>query len=193
MISCVWNISSPDFIWLQICLALSRALRLLRIEPFEYVGKVKVLWKVKDVMVTNVVTVDAGVNLRKAVERMNNHEIGCLVVLEKGSFAGMLTERDVLKRVVVKARNPDETLVGDVMSKPLVVVEPEASLEEAAKLMFEKRIKKLPVVKNKKLVGLVTMTDIARTHPQMIEYIKSLATKYDLPKRMEKVIHYYVV
>jgi len=172
---------------------LSRALRLLRIEPFEYLGKVRALWKVKDVMVTNVVTVDAGVNLRKAVERMNTHEIGCLVVLEKGSFVGMLTERDVLKRVVVKARNPDETLVGDVMSKPLVVVEPEASLEEAAKLMFEKRIKKLPVVTNKKLVGLVTMTDIARIHPQMVEYIKSLATKYDLPKRMEKVIHYYVV
>ncbi|MCK4434296.1 CBS domain-containing protein, partial [Candidatus Bathyarchaeota archaeon] len=94
---------------------------------------------------------------------------------------------------VVKARNPDETLVGDVMSKPLVVVEPEASLEEAAKLMFERRIKKLPVIKNKEIVGLVTMTDIARIHPEMVEYIKSLAAKYDLPKRMEKVIHYYVV
>ena len=95
----------------------------------------KALRKVKDVMVTKVVTVDVGVNLRKAVERMNNHEVGCLVVLEKGSFVGILTERDVLKRVVVKGRNPDETLVGDVMSKPLVVVEPEAGLEEAVKLM----------------------------------------------------------
>lgn len=149
--------------------------------------------KVKDVMVTKVVTVDVDVNLKKAVERMNNHDVGCLVVLEKGSFVGILTERDVLRRVVVKGRNPDETLVGDVMSKPLVVVEPEADLEEAVKLMFERRIKKLPVVENKELVGLVTMTDIARIHPEMVEYIKSLAAKYDLPKRMEKVIHYYVV
>jgi len=163
------------------------------LNPLNVLGKVKVLRKVEDVMVTNVVTVDAGVNLRKAVERMNNHEIGCLVVLEKGSFVGILTERDVLKRVVVKARNLDETLVGDVMSKPLVVVEPEASLEEAVGLMFERKVKKLPVVKNKELVGLVTMTDIARIHPEMVEYIKSLAEKYDLPKRMEKVIHYYVV
>jgi len=148
---------------------------------------------VKDVMVTNVVTVDVGVNVRKAVERMNKQEIGCLVVLEKGNFAGILTERDVLKRVVAKARNPKKTLVGDVMSKPLIVVDPQASLEEALELMFEKRVKKLPVVKNKKLMGLITMTDIARVHTTMVEHIKRLAEKYDIPKRMEKVIHYYIV
>ena len=144
-------------------------------------------------MVTNVVTVDVGVNVRKAVERMNNHEIGCLVVLEKGNFAGILTERDVLTRVVAKARNPDKTLVGDVMSKPLIVIGPEASLEEALELMFKKRVKKLTVVKDKELVGLVTMTDIARIHTTMVEQIKRLAAKYDLPKRMEKVVHYYIV
>ena len=151
------------------------------------------MWKVKDVMVTNVVTVDVGVNIREAVERMNNHEIGCLVALEKGNFAGILTERDVLKRVVAKARNPNKTLVGDVMSKPLTVVSPEASLEEALELMFEKRVKKLIVAKDKELVGLITMTDIARIHTAMVEHIKGLAAKYDIPKRMEKVIHYYVV
>ena len=151
------------------------------------------MWKVKDVMVTNVATVDIGVNIRKAVERMNNLEIGCLVVLEKGNFAGILTERDVLKRVLAKARNPDKTLVGDVMSKPLTVVSPEASLEEALELMFEKRVKKLIVAKDKELVGLITMTDIARIHTAMVEHIKRLAAKYDIPKRMEKVIHYYVV
>ena len=156
-------------------------------------GRVEGLWKVKDVMVMNVVTVDVGVNVMKAVERMNKREIGCLVVLEKGNFVGILTERDVLTRVVAKARNPDKTLVGDVMSKPLIVVGPEASLEEALELMFEKRVKKLTVVKDKKLVGLITMTDIARIHTAMVEHIKRLAAKYDLPKRMEKVIHYYVV
>lgn len=156
-------------------------------------GRAKALWKVKDVMVTNVVTVDVGVNVRKAVEQMNNQEIGCLIALEKGNFAGILTERDVLKRIVAKARNPDKTLVGDIMSKPLIVVDPEASLEQALELMFEKRVKKLTVVKDKKLLGLITMTDIARIHTAMVEYIKRLAVKYDIPKRIEKVIHYYVV
>jgi len=98
-----------------------------------------------------------------------------------------------LKRVVAKARNPDETLVGDVMSKPLTVVSPEASLEEALELMFEKRVKKLIVAKDKELVGLITMTDISRIHTAMVQHIKRLAAKYDIPKRMEKVIHYYVV
>jgi len=79
------------------------------------------------------------------------------------------------------------------MSKPLIVVDPEASLEEALELMFEKRVKKLAVVKNKELVGLITMTDIAGIHTEMIEYIKRLAAKYDIPKRMEKIIRYYVV
>lgn len=144
-------------------------------------------------MVTNVVTVDAGVNVRKAVERMNNQEIGCLVVLEKGNFAGILTERDILKRVVADARNPENTLVGDVMSKPLIQVDPDTSLEEALKLMFEKRVKKLTVAKDKELVGIITMTDIARSHTSLVEHIKSLAEKYDIPKRMEKVIQFYVV
>ena len=149
--------------------------------------------KVKDVMVTNVVTVDVGVDVRKAVERMNNQEISCLVVLEKGNFAGILTERDVLKRVVAEARNPEETLVGDVMSKPLIVVDPDARLEEALELMFEKRVKKLTVVKDKELVGLITMTDIARAHTVLVEHINRLVAKYNIPERMKKIIQYYVV
>jgi len=121
-----------------------------------------VLLKVKDVMATTVVTADVELNVREAVKQMNKHEIGCLVVMKKGSFVGILTERDVLKRVVAEARNPDETLVKDVMSKSLTVVGPEASLEEATFLMLERRVKKLPVVKAKKLVGIVTLTDVAR-------------------------------
>jgi len=156
-------------------------------------AEVRIMLRVKDVMVTRVVTVDVGVSVRKAVERMNAHEIGCLVVLEKGQFAGILTERDVLRRVVANARNPEEVLVGHVMSKPLTVVDPETSLEEAVKLMFEKRVKKLPVIRTEKLVGLITITDIASTHSEMVKYIKELAAKYDIPKRIEKVINYYVV
>ena len=156
-------------------------------------AKVRAMLKVKDVMVIDVVTVDVSVSVREAVERMNAHEIGCLVVLEKGHYAGILTERDVLTRVVAKAHNPEKVFVGQVMSKPLTVVDPEASLEEAVKLMLEKRVKKLPVIKAKKLVGLITMTDIASTHPGMVKFIRELSAKYDIPKRIKKVIDYYIV
>lgn len=134
--------------------------RLLRVENLEYWGFV--LLKVKDVMVTEAVTVDSESNVKEAVERMNNYEIGCLIVMKKESFVGILTERDVLKRVVAEARDPDETLVRDVMSKSLTVVRPEASLEQATFLMLERKVKKLPVVKDEKLVGIITLTDIAR-------------------------------
>lgn len=149
--------------------------------------------KVKDVMVTDVVTVDVDVSVREAVERMNAHEIGCLVVLEKGHYAGILTERDVLTRVVAKARDPEKVLVGHVMSRPLTVVDPEASLEEAVTLMLEKRVKKLPVIKAEKLVGLIAMTDVASAHPGMVEFIRELSAKCDVPKRIKKVIDYYIV
>jgi len=149
--------------------------------------------KVKDVMVTDVVTVDVGVSVSAAVQRMNARGIGCLVVLEKGHFAGIMTERDVLRRVVADARNPKEVLVGEVMSKPLTVVDPEASLEEAVTVMLKKGVKKLPVIEAKELVGIITITDIAATHPKLVKYMKELADKYDIPQRIEKVINYYVV
>jgi len=154
--------------------------------------EVRAMLKVKDIMVTEIVTVDVGVSVRKAVERMNSNEIGCLVVLEKGHYAGILTERDVLTRVVANAHNPEEVLVGQIMSKPLTVVDPEASLEEAVALMLEKKVKKLPVIKADKLIGLITITDIASVHPGMVKFIRELSVKYDIPKRIKKVMDYYV-
>jgi CBS domain-containing protein len=79
------------------------------------------LLKVKDAMVTDLVVVDEDVSVKEAVERMNDFEIGCLHVMSGEKVFGILTERDILKRVVAEGRKPEETLVRDVMSKPLVV------------------------------------------------------------------------
>jgi signal-transduction protein with cAMP-binding, CBS, and nucleotidyltransferase domain len=79
------------------------------------------------------------------------------------------------------------------MTSPLVVVEPNMDLEEAVKLMFQMKIKKLPVVDGKRLVGLVSLTDIARFQPQMMTILKQLAARQSAPKSMKKVIDYYVV
>jgi len=93
---------------------------------------------------------------------------------------------------VANAHNPEEVLVGQIMSKPLTVVDPEASLEEAVALMLEKKVKKLPVIKADKLIGLITITDIASVHPGMVKFIRELSVKYDIPKRIKKVMDYYV-
>jgi len=149
--------------------------------------------KVGDVMVREVITIDEESTVREAAEIMNKFEIGCLIAVRKGKAVGIITERDLLKRVVAEARDVDKTKVKDVMSSPLVVVEPNMELEEAVKLMFQMKIKKLPVVDGKRLVGLVTLTDIARFQPQMIKILKQLAMRQAAPKSMKKVIDYYVV
>jgi len=147
---------------------------------------------VEDVMVEDVITIDADTDVKKAAEKMNEYEIGCLIVTENNKAVGILTERDLLKRVVVESRNPEKTKVKEVMSKPLIVAEPEMDLENAVKLMFDMKIKKLPVVKERKLVGIVSLTDIARFQPHIIKVLKKLAASGVPPRRMQKVIHYYI-
>ncbi len=149
--------------------------------------------KVEDVMVKEVITIDQNSTVKEAAEVMNKFEIGCLIAVRKGKAMGMITERDLLKRIVAEARDATETKVKDVMSSPLVVIEPSVELEEAIKLMFQMKIKKLPVVDGKRLVGLITLTDIARFQPQMIKLLKQLAKRQTAPKSMKKVIDYYVV
>lgn len=149
--------------------------------------------KVEDVMVRDVVTIDENSTVREAADVMNKFEIGCLIAVKKGKAVGIITERDLLKRVVAEARDVDKTKVKAVMSSPLVVVEPSMDLEEAVKLMFQMKIKKLPVVEENRLVGLVSLTDIARFQPQMIKILKQLAMRQAAPKGMKKFLDYYVV
>jgi len=148
--------------------------------------------EVEDVMVENVVTIDEEATVRKAVELMNKHEIGCLIAMRKGKPSGILTERDLLKRVLADAKDPEKTKVLDVMSKPLVVGKPHMDVEDAARLMFKMKIKKLPVVEKGRLLGLVTLTDLVRVQPQMISILKKLSVKELTPKRIKKVVDYYI-
>jgi CBS domain-containing protein len=149
--------------------------------------------KVGDVMVKEVVTIDENFSVREAADIMNKFEIGCLIGVRRGKAMGILTERDVLKRVVAEGKDASKMRVKDVMTSPLVVAEPSMDLAEAVKLMFQMKIKKLPVVDEKRLVGLVSLTDIARFQPQMITILKQLAARQEAPKSMQKVIDRYVV
>jgi CBS domain-containing protein len=149
--------------------------------------------QVEDVMVEKVVTTEEDTTVMQAVKIMNKLEIGCLIVVKKGKPAGILTERDLLRRVLAKSKDPKKTMVSEVMTKPLVFSKPHMEVEEAVKLMFKMKIKKLPVVgKNGQLAGLITLTDLVRFQPQMISIIKKLSVKEDAPKRLQKVVHYYI-
>ena len=150
--------------------------------------------RIENVMVSDVITVEAETTVRQAVDLMNKHEIGCLIVVdEEEKPVGILTERDLLRRVLAKRKDPVRVKVSQVMSKPLVTGTPHMDLEAAARLMFNKKIKKLPVVENGQLVGLVTLTDMVRVQPHIIKVLKKLARTELPPKRIKKVVDYYVV
>jgi len=149
--------------------------------------------KVRDVMVKEVISLDENSTVREAVDIMNEFQIGSLIVLSRGKTVGIVTERDFLKRVIAGEKDAKTTKLKEIMTTPLVVVEPNMDLGEAVKLMFQKKIKKLVVVDANKLVGLVTLTDIARFQPEMIEMLKQLTTKQTVPKSMQKVIDFYIV
>ncbi len=149
--------------------------------------------KVEDVMVKEVMTIDDNVTVKEAADVMNKFDIGCLIAIRRGKAIGILTERDILKRIVAGGKDAVKTKVKDVITSPLVVAEPSMDLGEAVKLMFQMKIKKLPVVDGKRIVGLVSLTDIARFQPQVISILKQLAAKQAAPKSMKKIIDRYVV
>jgi len=130
--------------------------------------------KVEDVMVDNVITARDDETVKRAVDIMNKHQIGCLVVEKDGNAIGILTERDLLKRVLAKCKDPKKIKVRDVMTQPLMYVSPKTDLEQAAKIMFKLRIKKLPVIEERRLVGLLTVTDIARSSEKTVRMLKEI-------------------
>ena len=148
--------------------------------------------KVEDVMVKDVITVEADQTVKKAIDLMNENEIGSLIVVKQGKAVGIITERDMLTRILARSRNPERTKVSEIISAPLVVADPKMELEEAARLMFKMKVKKLPVVSNGELVGLITLTDLARFQPQIIKILKKAHAVNQAPKRMQKVVDYYI-
>jgi len=159
----------------------------------EKAGKGEVTLKVEDVMTMDVITMDEKAAVKEAAETMGQNEISCVVTARKRKAIGIITESDLLKRVIVEGKNAKKTKIGEIMSSPLEVVAPGTSLEDALQLMFDKKIKKLPVIEKNHLLGLISLTDIARCQPAIIKILKSFAVAQDTPKSMKKVLDYYIV
>jgi len=151
--------------------------------------------ELKDIMVKNVITVNPNATVKHAAKLMNQHNIGCLIVVGKGKVVGIVTERDILRKIVEASKDPEKTKVSEIMSTKLLVAAPNMDIVDAAKMMLQRKIKKLPIVTNKKLVGLVSLTDIARTvriEPEIINVIKDLTKSGWLPpKSMKNIIEFY--
>ena len=115
----------------------------------------------KDIMKHQVVTVNSAMSVMDTAKIMDDAGIGCVVVIENNIAVGIVTERDFVKRVAARGI-PMTTPIKQVMSSPLIVVNPEENIWEVAELMKQRRIHKVPVVHQNLLVGIVTTTDLTR-------------------------------
>jgi CBS domain-containing protein len=149
--------------------------------------------KIEDVMVEDVITVRPEETVWKAVGLMNRQEIGCLVVVKNEGPVGIVTERDILGRAVLGSKNPVKTKISEIMTRSLVVGKPDMEIIDAARLMFKRGIKKLPVVEGGCLVGLVTLTDLVYSQEILVEMVRTLEklSVEKPPKRLVKVIDHY--
>jgi len=134
--------------------------------------------EIKEIMTKDVIMISQEDTVRKAAKLMLEKKVRSLIVTDGGDAVGILTETDILNRVIAVDKDPDILKVKRVMTTPLVVIEPEASIELAIDTMVENNIKKLPVVTaDNKLVGIVTVTDILNNHPDYVAELAKLVFK----------------
>lgn len=118
--------------------------------------------KVKDVMSYPVISVLSTDPISEAVAKMINHEVGAVLVNAGGKPEGIITERDLIKRIIYEGKDPSKFRCGEIMSKPLITVDPDASILKAIALMKERGIRRVVVAKEGKAVGIVTEKELIR-------------------------------
>jgi len=152
--------------------------------------KIVIPIKAADVMSTEVAILDENVSVKKAAEIMAQEGVSAIIATAEGKAKGILTERDILKRIVAEDKNSKKTKVKEIMSSPLVTIEPSTDLEEAARLMFEKKMKNLPVMHENRLIGLISLHDICRLQPEILRLLRQTMKT---PKNLQKVLRYYII
>ena len=110
----------------------------------------------------DVLRIDADASVLEAVKRMVEANIGSLLVTKGGEIAGIVTERDYLRRVALEGPTDEAVTVEKIMSSPLVVVTPETAIDECMALMTDRRIRHVPVVENNEVVGIVSIGDVVK-------------------------------
>jgi CBS domain-containing protein len=123
---------------------------------------------VKDAMTKEVVAINQNASVLDACNKYRDFKVGSLIVTDdEGDCVGIVTERDIIERTICPHRNPEQTKVKDIMSSKIITVQALDTLERASKIMKENKIKKLPVILNGDLVGIVTVTDISKKLPDL--------------------------
>jgi CBS domain-containing protein len=128
---------------------------------------------------SDALTIEGAVTVLDAIKRMVESNVGSLLVTESGKLAGIVTERDYLRRVTLEGRDEKETPVREIMTSELVYVTPDTSIDECMAVMTERRIRHLPVLAgNREVMGLVSIGDLVKYRSKQQDVQIRLLTEY---------------
>ena len=131
---------------------------------------------VRDIMSSPVIAMGEDAPANRVAELMDKHGLGCIIVTNKeGKPLGIITERDLVVRVLAKNAKPDTLKANEVMTSPLITIEPDATISDAARKMSKLDIRRLGVIYKKQITGLLSSKDILGVMPELIEIIQERA------------------
>lgn len=117
--------------------------------------------RIREIMTTDLVTVPPTANVQQVARLMRDADIGDVLITDGGRLAGIVTDRDIVVRAVADGVNIGQAQVGDFMTRNVFTISPDSAVEDAARLMADEQIRRLPIVENGGLVGIVSLGDIA--------------------------------
>lgn len=127
---------------------------------------------VGDAMTRGVIGVDVNDNVQRAAEVMKKNDIESVIVMEKGGGVGIVTERDIICKIVAESKDPKRTKVAEIMTSPLITIRPDAGIDEAAKSMRDNDIHRLIVMDRGKIIGVISEFDLVRIEPALHTLIR---------------------
>ena len=142
--------------------------------------------KVIDAMTKIPVTITPDASIFECASKMKDEKIGSVIVEQKGKITGIITEQDLVYKVVAENMSPKKTQVKDVMTKEVITITPDKDMTEAIMLMSQLNVRRLPVVEHNKILGILTMKDILKIEPQLFDMI---VDKIELREEQSKPIN----
>ncbi len=127
---------------------------------------------VKEIMNSNIITIDSNESIKKACDVYRDNNIGSVLVTENEQVVGIVTERDIIERTICMDKDPATTPIREIMSANVKTVDVNDRINYAVELLKKHHIKKLAVTEKDEVIGIVTVTDIAYSRPNIRKFIK---------------------
>lgn len=128
---------------------------------------------IRDAMTTKPIVASREDSIKYCAQKMKENDVGSIIILEQITPVGIISEKDIVERVVAKGLDPTKVKAKSIMVKNLITISPDKDLYQAIELMAKEEIRKLSVIENKKFIGLITSKDILKIEPSLFEILSA--------------------